>query len=113
MSGMHAWLDHMTDQAADHLLAWTAAHAGPTEREWLEAMRGELASLESGASRLAWALGGPRLAWTFTWRQQMLDEVRRAALGVGLAIGAVALILGIVLRGPGLVVWAGLVLGGL
>jgi hypothetical protein len=82
MRSLRLWRDRVADEAADRLLAWTAAHTRPAEREWLEAMCGELASLDSGPSRLAWALGGPRLAWMFTWRWQMLRELRRASLGV-------------------------------
>lgn len=113
MTRLPAWLERAADAAADRLLAWTAAHTGPVEREWLEALRGELARLDSGPSRLAWALGGPRLAWTFTWRRQMLGELRRASLGVGLAIGMLTLVAAVCLRGIGVTLGAGLVLGGL
>lgn len=113
MSGLGGRLDGLASDVADRLLVWTEAHAAPSERPWLEAMRGELASLDSGWSRLAWALGGPWMAWTFTWRWQLLHRLRTSTLGASLGIGGASLLVLVAcLRGAGLVA-AVLAVGGL
>jgi hypothetical protein len=48
----------LTAAAARRLLSWSAGRANPSDRAWIEAIRGELEVVEEGPAQLFWALGG-------------------------------------------------------
>jgi hypothetical protein len=88
------------DHAARAVLGWSARLAAPSRRDWVEALRGELAAVDGGGgARLLWALGGLSLA--FSTRRRSLQRpwyswpalLRTSAFGLALAA---VLVVGIV-----------------
>lgn len=55
--------DRIGGWAAERVMRWIAARAEGTHREWVAAMRAEMACMDDGVERLRWTLGGVVMAW--------------------------------------------------
>lgn len=59
-SRVYRLMDEAAARLASRLADWSVRNASATQREWLVAIRSELASIEPGSAQLKWAVGG---AW--------------------------------------------------
>jgi len=97
--GMLAHIGRRLIAAAAHsLLVWSARRAYPSERVWIEALRGELEVVEEGLAQLLWALGGlslissarrrtltrPWYSWPALLRSSSFGLVLSAVLVIGI-----------------------------
>ena len=62
---MRRALDRLADSVATRLVDWTCSRVDESRREWTGALSAELAAIDGGWNKLAWAIGGLPLAWLF------------------------------------------------
>jgi len=58
-------MDRLATSAASHLVRWLGHHVDGSKTEWISGLGSELDSLDTGWERLAWAVSGLPLLWTF------------------------------------------------
>lgn len=73
-------LDRTTATLSRVLLDWAARRVHPAQREWIDAVRGELEEVGAGPSQLMWSLGALRLVWQEKW--QALAQRKHLALPI-------------------------------
>jgi hypothetical protein len=96
MSRLLRRADRAMGGAAAAVLAWCAGRVEPSQREWIEALRGELDVVDGGSARLRWALGGLSLACSAR-RSTLIRSLRSfqsplRTSALGLVLGAALMV---------------------
>jgi hypothetical protein len=84
---MRRAIDRLAASTSTRIIAWTRSRVDDSRREWLDAMAAELAAIEGGWRKLAWAIEGLPLAWSFSrWRENRREsQMRRMPMNAQLA----------------------------
>jgi hypothetical protein len=71
-------LDHMAASASTRIVAWTYSRVDESRREWIDAMDAELTEIKGGWRKLAWAIAGLPLTWSFSrWSVSRRESLMR------------------------------------
>jgi hypothetical protein len=62
---MRRAFDRLATATSVRLVEWTRAHVDDSRSEWVAGLSSELTAIEGGWKKLAWAIGGLPLAWSF------------------------------------------------
>lgn len=62
---MTSTVDRLVSSAASRLVTWLARHVDASKMEWIDALESEMEGLDTGWQRLAWAVSGLPLVWSF------------------------------------------------
>jgi hypothetical protein len=75
---MRRALNRLAEAASFRLVAWTGASVDDARREWVDGLAAELAAIDGGWRKLAWAIDGLPLVWSFgKWRERGLESLNR------------------------------------
>jgi hypothetical protein len=80
-------VDRLASTAARRVVEWCERYAEPARRPWLEALRAELGTIESGPAQLRWALGSLALVRIPPRR----NDVLKSSL-FGLVLGVILMV---------------------
>ena len=90
LTHMRRAFDRAAASAAERIIGWIAERVDPSHRRWIEAMGAELHAIDGGWRKLVWVSGALRLAWSLSWRREMVyGQKGLPAVGSTCAFGVV------------------------